>query len=513
MAVTVYLSNTNIEVLTGSGSEKGVSVRKLYSMEVPEGSVLNGVITDGPSLIDAIKQFWSVNRLPVKGINLVVNSPQIMVRVPDIPTLSDSKTHSYLKREYLERPEEQILGFFRISDDKKAKLSKVCAEIADTEFIKSYLQVFEEAGVQLSDIFSGVGSAINLFRHAGFAKDENCVVLIRDGMTVTAIFFVKGEYYYSTTTRVFSNPGTIEFAGEIAKVINQIDQFSRSQKLEDPISTIYLAGMEPGDESLCSRAISDTLQNPVVVGTLMSLKGVNVSSTGRALETMLYPVAGLMVRSGHVNILRSIKKEKTPEQIKKEKFVKHYVPYLITALIMVAITIYMMALSRSKTKYLNELIAYNTDTDNKFGALDYDVAAERVAILSQHYGGLKVLEKNLNSYPVAVSEVLSVIRQDAAGVGQVEFTGYNGDTGELSFTTSFSDVKLLNEFISRLKKEEILTKVDYKGYTETGQQDTWTAILSCVLSETAGRDQVPLTWAIPPSEDGTGDGAAEETAE
>ena len=81
------------------------------------------------------------------------------------------------------------------------------------------------------------------------------------------------------------------------------------------------------------------------------------------------------------------------------------------------------------------------------------------------------------------------------------FTGYNSDTGELSFTTSFSDVKLLNEFISRLKTEDIFTKVDYKGYTETGEQGNWTAILSCVLSETAGRQQVPLIWAIPKDEE------------
>ncbi len=503
MSVTVYLSNTSIEVLTGTGSKKGVSVKRVYSMEVPEGSVLNGVITDASSLVDAIKQFWSMNKLPSKGIDLVVNSPQIMVRVPDIPLLSEGKTLGYLKREYLERPEEQILGYYRLGTDKTKKLSKVCAEIADEEFLKSYLQVFSEAGVQLSDVFSGVGAAINLFKSTGFARNESCVVLIRDGMTVTAIFFVHGEYYYSTTTRVFSNPGTIEYAGEIAKVINQIDQFSRSQKLEDPISTIYLAGMDPGDESLCSRAISDALQNPVVVGTLMTLKGINVSSSGRSIDSMLYPVAGLLERPDHFNILRNIKKEKSEEEQKKETFLKRYLPYLLTALVMALITMYMMMLSRSKVKYLDDLVDYNTNPDNKFGAIEYDVAAERVAVLSQHYGGLKALEKNLNSYPVAVSDVLSIIRTDSAGVGEVEFTGYNSDTGELSFTTSFTDVTLLNEFISRLKSEDIFTKVDYKGYMETNTTDqgSWTAILSCILSEDAGRDVVPVINAAPKEEE------------
>ena len=504
--VTVYLSNTEIQVLLGNGSEKGLSVKRFYSMQVPEGSVLNGVITDAASLVEAIGRFWNQNRLPAKDISLVVNSPQIMVRVSDVPLISQSKTQEYLKREYLERGEEQILGFYRLGSDKKAKTSKVCAEVADMELISGYLQVFSEAGVTLAGVYSGVGAAINMFKKTGFAKTENCVVLIRDGMTITAIFFVKGEYYYSTTARVFSDPGTPGYAQEVAKIINQIDQFSRSQKLEDPISTIYLAGMEDGDEALCSRAIADTLQNPVVVGELMMLKGVNVSSSGRPLDSVVYPAAGLMPRTDHINILKSIKKEKTPEQIKQERFFKLYLPYMITALIMVFITFYMFALSRSKDRYLNELVDYNTNPTNKFGAIEYDMAAEKVAILSQHYGGLKALEKNVNSYPVAISDVWSVIRQDAAGVGEANITGYSAETGELSFTTSFQDVVRLNEFISRLKSEDIFNSVDYKGYTETQSEDgveQWTALLSCTLSEKAGRDSIPAPVAVPVEESET----------
>ncbi len=109
--------------------------------------MLNGVITDPGALGDAIKSFWSLNHLPNKDIDLVVNSPQIMVRVPELPLLSDAKTMAYLQREYVEREEEQILGYYRISINKKAKTAKVCAEIAEEEFLSSYLQVFAEAGV------------------------------------------------------------------------------------------------------------------------------------------------------------------------------------------------------------------------------------------------------------------------------------------------------------------------------------------------------------------------------
>ncbi len=492
--ITVYLSNTEIQVLLGNGTPKGPVVKRCCSMQVPRGSILNGVITDAPSLAEAIGRFWKLNRLPEKDIDLVVNSPRIMVRVSDIPLLSAGRTQEYLKREYVERDSEQILGCFRISSDKKTRTAKVCAEVADADFISGYLQVFSEAGITLSGICSGVGAAINMFKKTGFVGTENSVILIRDDMTVTAVFFVKGEYYYSTTARIFSEAGSSGYAKEVAGIINQIDQFSRSQKLEDPISTVYLAGMEEADRSLCSEAIAKTLQAPVAVSELIMPGIVDESAEIKKPDTLVYPAAGLVPRTDHVNILRSVKKEKTEAGIRRERLLRFYLPYVITALIMTGITVYLFGMYRSRMGYLDSLVNYNNDPQNKNGVAEYDAAAERVAVLSRHYGGLRALETNVNSYPAAIGSVWSVIRQDAAGVGEARITGYDSVSGELSFTTSFHDVAMVNEFIGRLKEEDIFESVDYKGYSETGSEDgsdRWTALLSCRLSEQAGRDVIP----------------------
>jgi hypothetical protein len=133
--------------------------------------------------------------------------------------------------------------------------------------------------------------------------------------------------------------------------------------------------------------------------------------------------------------------------------------------------------------------------------MDYDKAANDVALLNQHYGGLKLMEKHINSYPAPVSRVIDVIEADAQGVGEVVVTGYDSTSGELEFTTSFTNVMSLNEFITRLKGEDIFTNVDYKGYTENVGQDSWTAILSCALAEEAGRDQVPVIVTYPDEEE------------
>ena len=69
-----------------------MTVRNVYTMKTPEGSILNGVITDAAALSSALKDFWKTNRLPKTGIQLIVNSPQFMVRLMEIPTLSPQKS-------------------------------------------------------------------------------------------------------------------------------------------------------------------------------------------------------------------------------------------------------------------------------------------------------------------------------------------------------------------------------------------------------------------------------------
>ena len=46
MSEVVFLSNTNIQIASGSPASDGVKVSKLISSPLPEGAVLNGVVMD-----------------------------------------------------------------------------------------------------------------------------------------------------------------------------------------------------------------------------------------------------------------------------------------------------------------------------------------------------------------------------------------------------------------------------------------------------------------------------------
>ena len=47
MELSVYISNERIEIVAGTGSKSKAKIKKVYSLAVPEGTIMNGIITGG----------------------------------------------------------------------------------------------------------------------------------------------------------------------------------------------------------------------------------------------------------------------------------------------------------------------------------------------------------------------------------------------------------------------------------------------------------------------------------
>ena len=75
MSVTVFLSNTNIQIVVGAPSSNGATVNRFVSVGIPSGAVLNGVVMDDNALVTALQECWRINKLPKGEVTLILNSP------------------------------------------------------------------------------------------------------------------------------------------------------------------------------------------------------------------------------------------------------------------------------------------------------------------------------------------------------------------------------------------------------------------------------------------------------
>ena len=67
MITSIYLSNRNIQVTLGDRGKTG-QVKKSFSVQILEGSLLNGMVTDEAELTRQLEEIWSKYQLPEKRI-------------------------------------------------------------------------------------------------------------------------------------------------------------------------------------------------------------------------------------------------------------------------------------------------------------------------------------------------------------------------------------------------------------------------------------------------------------
>ena len=488
MSEVVFLSNTNIQIASGSAAGDGVRVSKLISSPLPEGAVLNGVVMDQDRLIEAIKLAWQANKLPSKSeVTLIINSPQLRANRVDAPLLADKKTTDYIERETHDseygRFQNPVTGWYVVGKDAKAKTQKVVYETAEIDFVNKYVDIFGKAGLKLKSIHNGVQLATEYFTKQ--AAGKTILYMILDGKSLVTIFFAEGKYYYDSTSRVFSQPGTPEFAREIYASISSIRQFISAQHLTETVKDILFCGLAYSHVNQLANDILN-LDSTVDISMAQPPQGTSLNSNDQAqFPFFVYPIAGLRKIDERLPIMKNTK------QAKKKKgegsaLSKLIVPFIIILVCLAFAYGVCFVIKAKKSAELKELEKYTNDPNIVAQVSEYDVMYDNMAEMGEIQGGADLLKTYLDSYPVPDSSVNDKILEAARNHSvSVDFNSYNASSGVYSITASSPEVDDINMFIADLMSMDIFENVDYTGYSINSDGTRWQINVVCTL---AGRE-------------------------
>ena len=489
MAEVVFLSNTNIQIASGSSTVGGVKVSKLFSAPLPEGAVLNGVVMDQERLIQTIKDVWQTNKLPKSEVTLIINSPQLRANRTDAPILSDKKTTEFIRRETKDseygRFTTPVTGWYLVSRDNKAKQQRVIYETAENDFVKGYVDIFDKAGLKLKSIHNGVQIATEFFTKQSAGK--TIIYMVLDGNSLVTIFFAEGKFYYDSTSRVFSQPGTPEFAREIYQSISSIRQFMSAQRIEATVKDIAFAGITQPQVSALSNDILN-IDSQIDVSLVSAPQGTTISEGAAAFPFYVYPIAGLRKIDEKLSILKA-SKQSVEKDSDKSGIMKLILPFAgilgVAILAFVGISIY----KATKEAELEELNRYIHDPNVIAQVAEYDAMYASMAEMGTIQGGVDLLRRDIESYPIPDSYINSKIIAAALSHDvEIKFRSYSAATGVFSVTASSPDVDDINYFIADLMGMDIFESVDYTGYTIDPEGTSWQINVVCTL---AGRDILP----------------------
>ncbi len=482
MKVNVFLSNSSIQVVLGEKSGKKVKVKALYADEIPDGTLLNGAVINETVLQDTIRDTWRKHAIKEKNVDLVINSPHLLARRIEMPLLTGNKANKFVNNEVDEKDtarfSEPILGWYPIS--KKKKTQQVISEMAEKEFVETYIRIFEAAGVKLNSLHAGINLAVNMMQTQ--VNKNTVVYMVLDGMNLTTILFAEGNYFNNLNTRVYSIPGTSEFSAEIRNAISAIRQFATAQHIEQEISNIYIAGLNMEDMNLLK---SELQGYPLgdVLGIMTKPDSVVMNTAVDKFGDYLFSIAGFFGTQEGLSILEAWKRDSQDYQ-KKKTLTTLIVPYVIVVILLLIVTVVLLIVRSQKKAELAVLQQYNMQPSIVESAAEYDMLMKDAEKLGVAQGSVDLLKEYRDTYPIPDSSVNKSI-MNAAGLEDVGVVidSYSAESGILEVIATAEDVEKINKFIARLLAMDIFELVDYTGYTKNEADNTWSIHVVCTLAE------------------------------
>ncbi len=489
MSVSVYLSNQIVQIAVGTRGKKG-ALKQVFTTMAPEGSIINGIIMDAEALEAHIKRFWEANNIPKKDVYLVVNSNKIAGKKIEVPNLNGKKTVDFIKREFADmqrEDEENTLAYTSIGMSKKTKVKLLYAEMAPKEQLREFMQVFAAMGISLKGIISGEGSII------GYAQDtltkfaKTFILQVINGNLVSNVLFVDGTFSYYNSVRCFNEPGTPEYLDDLARSLNQLEQFMNAEKIQSHVERIFVAGTDNSNLNAYNTVVRDH-----GVDTNVELVNTGLSTNPKLLhesQTALYAVSGLFDQGPESNFLThfSVKddaEEKMDPQIKK--YVISVIATLAVMLVGLGIAITFRLIQQSK---YDEAKSYNNSPTVLMQSAEYDAAVEKRDTMLAKYNSINTVVETIDSYPVCNDDVIATIEETARGYAKIEILSFDAEEGRVTFSAKADDVNDIYKYIDKLLEEDIFMNVDHTGYTYSETDKLYDIHVICTLAESVGRDK------------------------
>lgn len=476
MITSVYLSNDTIYVVQGDRSKGIPKKARTQTFKMPEGNLLNGLITNEEELTEQLSQIWKENKFPSKGVELVLATSLFSGKTLTLPKMPEKKIYPVLPMEFqdMELPEDAYYDYMLVQQEKKTGQQEIFAVAIESEVIEKWISIFEGIGVHLDTITIARGTMMKYLSKCAQLQGKASVVQILDERSLVNILWVNDKMVYTTVKRLFTEGGTPEFAVEVVRNIDSIQQVYATLKQEAPLKDIYMSGFEAADIEACQETLTDA--------------GIDMK-TARIEEEhadVIFAVGNLIQGDKSVDILKLRKKNKAHDP-KKANMLKPFYPAIILAGLGVVISVFLFGKSLLLTGEYDDLTFYLTDPVNLQMVAEEEVLQGEVSHMQGLINQTDSVKQMLASYPKTNSKVVTAVERARVGDIGVEVTSYDAEKGQLTLKVTTEKVLDLNAYIERLLDTELFAQVDYTGYTYKEDEAHYEVNTTCILLESAGK--------------------------
>jgi Tfp pilus assembly PilM family ATPase len=248
MMNSIYCSPTHLNYVIGSADSKSIKISDFGAIPLPQGGMINGIITDAGIMTKYFSEVNIENALEKTSTWLVINNSTIETKVMDVPALGEDKILEFVRREFRQYSdaENDAVYDFTVLNPKPASGGKTILAVGvSREFLTTYKTALLSAGYDLRGINIGLNSQIKLAGFLPQLKTRTVVLVQLDGRTLSLTLLTDGFYRLQNRSRMVHPENDPEWADEVASNISGMMQFNKTQKDNEEIAAAYVAGVTP----------------------------------------------------------------------------------------------------------------------------------------------------------------------------------------------------------------------------------------------------------------------------
>ncbi|MEG2929553.1 MAG: hypothetical protein RR846_08410 [Oscillospiraceae bacterium] len=241
------------------------SVQWVLTQEIEQGAIIGGTIIKPESIAESLESLCKRLNKNIKNVTLVIDCQSIIVKKIKAPILKHAQYITHIRTEIQSsagEKQDMVYGYTKLED------RAVLGYGIPIELIEGYKEVFDSAGISISEIISGAESLVEFVKTGDQFKSEVANITIVQGVSRLSMVFNKGEYLLSSRGRVYSE----KLEDDLAQETVRTSQFCNAQPQLGNLKKSYYCGIGAQEIENISGLLSSSKIDVIDLMTTLKLK-------------------------------------------------------------------------------------------------------------------------------------------------------------------------------------------------------------------------------------------------
>lgn len=205
----------------------------------------------------AVGALWQAHDLPTRGITLVLPDEAVTTHTVTAPRMPESRLEELVQHEMRAHDGQPVAAdYLPLGTDADGRQQLFCAACRK-ETMAGYLAMADRLGLRLGSVTVPMAGRLRLLRAMPSLQSMTFVCLCFEGSSVLSLLVENGAYRYSSRSRVFSEPGTLDFGTEMTRSVSGTMQFHTTGRPASPLTDVFYAGCPDDDFEVCLAGIRE----------------------------------------------------------------------------------------------------------------------------------------------------------------------------------------------------------------------------------------------------------------